>query len=225
MRILLVEDSDKLCGLLTAGLSKAGFVVDVAKNIADGKAAISMTTYAAIVLDLGLPDGDGLALLDFARGRGLSIPMLALTARGSVEDRVEGLRRGADDYLAKPFAFEELTARLRALLRRPGTFIGERMQLGNLSFDAGSYEIQVGETSSALARREGSILDLLLRRSGRVVPKKVIEDQFYGLSEDGSPNAIEVCVHRLRKQLADIKADIEIHTVRGVGYLIKEASA
>jgi DNA-binding response OmpR family regulator len=225
MRLLLVEDSEKLCSLLATGLSKEGFVVDIAKTVAEGKTAVSTTTFSAIILDLGLPDGDGLAVLEQLRSRGLSTPVLVLTARGTVKDRVEGLERGADDYLPKPFAFEELVARLRALLRRPGTFIGETYQLGRLTFDAGGCEIHVDGKCIMIARREATVLDLLLRRSGRVLPKKMIEDQFFGLSEDGSANAVEIAVHRLRKQLVEADANVEIHTVRGVGYLIKEAAA
>lgn len=225
MRLLVIEDSDKLSSLLAMGLAKEGFIVDVARTVAESMTALLTTTFAAIILDLGLPDGDGLSLLKLVRSKGIPTPVLVLTARGALQDRVEGLQVGADDYLVKPFAFEELVARLRALLRRPSSFVGESLRLGRLTLDAGASEIQVDGESYVLARREAAILELLLRRSGRVVPKRLIEDHCYGMSEDGSANAVEVSVHRLRKQLAAANAELEIHTIRGVGYLIKESAA
>ena len=225
MRILLVEDSDKLCALVVAGLAKEGFIAEPAKSVSEAISSLATTNFSAMILDLGLPDGDGLSVLKFARARGIAIPVLILTARGTIKERVQGLQNGADDYLIKPFAFEELVARLRALLRRPETFLGERLSLGMLSFDAGACEIYVDGKAYVLTRRESTVLELLLRRNGKVVPKKILEDQLYGLSEDGSPNAVEVCVHRLRKQLMELNAGLEIHTIRGVGYLINEAAA
>ena len=145
--------------------------------------------------------------------------MLILTARGGIEDRVLGLNAGADDYLVKPFAQAELLARIRALLRRPGDLIGERLTLGNLRLDTVSREVTVGETVQFLAPREAAVLELLLRRAGRVVPKKLVEDHLFGLGEDGGSNAVEVYVHRLRRDLAERGADIQVHTIRGVGYL------
>jgi DNA-binding response OmpR family regulator len=224
MRILLVEDNARLSNLITAGLTKEGFAADAVDSLADALSALTTTHFAAVVLDLGLPDGDGLSLVQHLRARGSAMPILILTARLSVSDRVKGLHLGADDYLGKPFAFEELVARLRALLRRPSAYLGSELILGRLSFDTEGREMVIAGTHHAIAPREAAVLEALLRRSNHVVPKKVLEDQLYGLGADGSANAVEVYVHRLRKQLVDADAGVSIHTVRGVGYLIKEAS-
>src|SRR5262245_30263689 len=135
MRLLIVEDNEELAALLAAGLQKAGHDNDVLHTAADARSALSTTRYAAVILDLGLPDGDGLNILREIRHREDPVPVLVLTARGSVDDRVSGLRSGADDYLVKPFAFEELVARLEALLRRPGQLLGSSLHLANLVFD------------------------------------------------------------------------------------------
>jgi DNA-binding response OmpR family regulator len=222
MRLLLVEDNDALSGLLTKGLAAAGFEVDSVATVSESLAALSTTRFSAVVLDLGLPDGDGFSTLQFLRDKGDSTPVLILTARSAVGERVKGLRRGADDYLGKPFALEELVARLEALLRRPGTLLGTEFRLGRLTFDTIAREISVDGKLQSISSREAAVLEALLRRSGHVVPKKIIEDQIYGLSDDVSSNAVEVYVHRLRKQLNDAHAGVEIHTIRGVGYLIQE---
>ena len=225
MRLLLVEDNAALAGLLTKGLAAAGFQVDSVATVSESLAALSTTRFSGVVLDLGLPDGEGLSVLQHLRSVGDSTPVLILTARHSVQERVKGLKRGADDYLGKPFALEELVARIEALLRRPRTLLGGELRLGAVSFDTKAREVSINGKIQAMPPRETAVLETLLRRSGHVVPKKVIEDQLYGLSDDGSPNAVEVYVHRLRKQLSDSNADIEIHTIRGVGYLIKERHA
>jgi len=222
MRLLLVEDNETLSTLLKKGLNAAGFAVDAVKSVSEALAALGRMRFSAVVLDLGLPDGDGFTVLQAMRGKNDPTPVLILTARSAVGDRVKGLMRGADDYLGKPFALEELIARLQALLRRPGTMLGTVLQLGNLSFDTTARDIAIADKPHPLAPREAAVLEVLLRRSGRVVPKQTIEDQLYGLAEEVSANAVEVYVHRLRKQLADAGAGVEIHTIRGVGYLIKE---
>jgi DNA-binding response OmpR family regulator len=224
MRLLLVEDNETLSALLKKALAAAGFAVDSVKSVSEALAALARMHFSAIILDLGLPDGDGFTVLQALRGKGDPTPVLILTARSAVGDRVKGLMRGADDYLGKPFALEELIARLQALLRRPGTMLGTVLQLGRLSFDTTARDIAIGNKPHPLAPREAAVLEVLLRRSGRVVPKQIIEDQLYGLAEEASTNAIEVYVHRLRKQLADGDAGVEIHTIRGVGYLIKETA-
>jgi DNA-binding response OmpR family regulator len=222
MRLLLVEDNARLSDLVTGGLIKEGFAVDTVTTIGDCLSALSTTHFSAVILDLGLPDGDGLSVLRHLRDNGDDTPVLVLTARHSVGDRVKGLHHGADDYLGKPFAFEELVARIRALLRRPSAYLGRELRLGRLGFDIESREIEVEGTRHAIAPREASVLEILLRRANRVVPKKMLEDQLYGLTTDGSVNAVEVYVHRLRRQLAETGAGLAIHTVRGVGYLIRE---
>jgi DNA-binding response OmpR family regulator len=222
MRVLIVEDNEELAGLVAKGLADAGYAVDHMATAADALQALTSTRYAAIILDLGLPDADGLSLLREVRHRQDPVPVLVLTARAGVRDRVEGLKSGADDYLVKPFAFEELTARLEALLRRPHGLLGLSLSLANLSFDTSTRQAIVDGEPKVLSAREGAVLEILMRRKGHVVPKALVEDHLYGLSGELSSNAVEVYVHRLRKSLADAGARVLIHTVRGVGYLIGE---
>jgi DNA-binding response OmpR family regulator len=222
MRLLVIEDNEQLSQLLRQGLRKTGFESDVLTSVGEGRAALATTRYAALILDIGLPDGDGMSILREIRHRKDPLPVLVLTARGSVHDRVSGLRNGADDYLVKPFAFEELIARLEALLRRPGQLLGSSLQVGNLAFDTESRQAYVDEKPQVLSARETAVLELLMRRKDRVVSKKLVEDHIFGLSGEVASNAVEVYVHRLRKQLAERGANVEIHTIRGVGYLLAE---
>ena len=223
MRLLLVEDNEALSGLLQKGLSAAGFAIDAVQTVSEALAGLARTRFSAIILDLGLPDGDGYAVLEQLRSKGDSTPVLILTARTAVGDKVKGFNRGADDYLGKPFALEELVARLQALLRRPGVLLGAALQLGRVTIDTTAREITVAGRLQPVPPREAAVLEMLLRRSGRVVPKQLIEDQLYGLSDEVNSNAVEVYVHRLRKQLSEAGADVEIHTIRGVGYLIRQS--
>lgn len=222
MRLLVVEDNPELAALLAEGLRKAGFDVDLLSSVEEARAVLDNTFYAALILDLGLPDGDGLALLREIRHRNNSIPVLVLTARGGLDDRVLGLRSGADDYLVKPFALEELIARIEAQLRRPGQLMGSSLRIANLEFDTRSRQASIDERPQVLSARETDVLELLIRSKGRVVSKKQVEDQIFGHSGEVASNAVEVYVHRLRRQLADKGAHVQIHTVRGVGYLIAE---
>jgi DNA-binding response OmpR family regulator len=222
MRLLVVEDNAKLSELLAAGLSAAGFESDRVSRLAAAEDALSASRYAAMILDLGLPDGDGRALVASLRARGDAIPVLMLTARDGLEDKVTGLASGADDYLVKPFAFEELIARLRALLRRPGEFLGDSLSAGNVTFDTGARQVFVAGAPVSFSAREMALLEILIRRPGRVIPKRMVEDHLFGLSEEVRSNAVEVNVHRLRRQLSDTGADVEVHTVRGVGYILME---
>src|SRR6266849_7070557 len=192
---------------------------------AEARTVLTTTRYAALVLDLGLPDGDGLAILREIRERKDPIPVLVLTARAGVHDRVTGLRSGADDYLVKPFAFEELVARLEALLRRPGQMLGRSLQVANLAFDTESRQAFIDDKPQVLSARETAVLELLMRRKGHVVSKKLVEDHIFGLSGDVAPNAVEVYIHRLRKQLSERGAKVQIYTICGVGYLIGEEKA
>jgi DNA-binding response OmpR family regulator len=225
MRLLLVEDNENLAELVTQGLATAGFATDVVGSAQDAREVLATTRYAAVVLDLGLPDEDGLTVLRALRVRQDATPVLVLTARGGVHDRVTGLRSGADDYLVKPFAIEELVARLQALLRRPGELLGRSLRVANIVFDTEARQVFVDDAPHVFSAREVAVLEILMRRSGRVVSKKLVEDQLFGLSIDVSSNAVEVYVHRLRKQLADTGARVQIHTIRGVGYLIAEDKA
>ncbi len=222
MRMLVVEDNEALGALLLKGLQAAGLEADTVATIGEAKAALATTRYSAVVLDLGLPDGDGMAVLRELRSRNDPTPVLVLTARGGVQDRVAGLRGGADDYLVKPFAFEELVARLQALMRRPGDLLGQSLAVGNVKFDTEARQVFIREAPQYFSAREVAVLEILMRRAGRVVPKKLVEDHLFGLSNDIGSNAVEVYIHRLRKQLAEAGANVQIHTLRGVGYLIAQ---
>jgi DNA-binding response OmpR family regulator len=224
MRLLLVEDNDDLAGLTKKQLEASGFQVDRVEGVGDAISVLDTRHYAAMILDLGLPDGDGLKVLRHARAQHKPLPVLILSARGAMEERVKGLEQGADDYLPKPFAFEELKARLAALLRRPGGLLGAELQAGNLSYDTQGRQATVSGKQLPLSARESELLDLLLRRVGKVVPKKTVEDQLFGLDDDFGSNAVEVYVHRLRKKLGDGQATVGVHTVRGVGYLLSVTS-
>jgi len=179
--------------------------------------------YAAIVLDLGLPDADGLEVLDQMRRRRDQTPVLILSARSGLDDRVKGLHKGASDYVVKPFAMEELIARLQALLRRTPESQGQRLTLGNVRFETEGRQATVGGRLLALPLREADLLEVLLKRSGRVVSHSSLQSQVFGATQDVASNAIEVYVHRLRKMLADGGANVLIHTIRGAGYLIDVA--
>ena len=222
MRLLVIEDEARIAEIVRAALLRDGFAVDVLSLCADAREALATIPYDAAILDLGLPDGDGLRLLKELRGRGNPVPVLVLTARDAVEHRVSGLDAGADDYLVKPFAMAELVARAKALLRRPGGALGTTLTSGNVAFDTIGRDLRVGDKVLLLPRRETAILEHLLRRMGRVVPKSLLEDKLYGLDDELESNAIPVHVHHLRRKLADSGATVEIHTVRGVGYLLVE---
>jgi DNA-binding response OmpR family regulator len=222
MRLLVVEDEERLKDLLKRGLEEAGFTVDALATAADADDALQLLPYDAAVLDLGLPDGDGIKVLQKARRGGREVPVIVLTARDAVADRVLGLDSGADDYLVKPFAMTELVARIKALLRRPGGVLGLTLETGNLRLDTVGREVQIGGVPVQMPRHELAILELMLRRLGRVVPKAVLEEKIYGLDAEPESNTIPVHVHHLRRRLGAAGASVAIHTVRGVGYILSE---
>ncbi len=221
MRILLIEDNRRLSEFITQGLKLEGMAVDCFGTVKDGLAALTTVSYDAVILDLGLPDGDGMEVLRQGRSQGVQAPVLVLTARDGIKDRVDGLNAGADDYLAKPFAMEELLARLKALMRRPGSALGATLELANIRFDTIAREVQIDGQVISMPRRELDLLEHLLRRAGRVVPKQWLEDELYAYGEEVASNSIEVAIHRLRKRLDGATASARIHTLRGVGYLIQ----
>jgi DNA-binding response OmpR family regulator len=220
VRLLIVEDEPRIAEILHSALARAGFAVDAVGLRGDAQETLAANPYDAVILDLGLPDGDGLGLLKEMREHGNTVPVLVLTARDAVEQRVAGLDRGADDYLIKPFAIAEVIARIKALLRRPGGALGALLCSGNIAFDTIGRDLRVGDSVLVLPRREGAILEHLMRRAGRVVPKTVLEEKLYGIDDELGSNAIPVHVHHLRRKLIDKGATVEIHTVRGVGYLL-----
>jgi len=225
VRLLVVEDEVRIAEILRQSLGKAGFVVDAVASCVDARAALEVGAYDAVILDLGLPDGDGLTLLGDVRSRGSQTPTLVLTARDAIEDRVSGLDAGAYDYLVKPFAMSELIARTKALLRRPGGALGTTLKAGNVEFDTIGRDVTIANTPLLLPRRESAILEHLMRRLGRVVPKAVLEEKLYGIDDELESNAIPVHIHYLRRKLVDAGAAAEIHTVRGLGYLLTETKA
>jgi DNA-binding response OmpR family regulator len=225
VRLLVIEDEGRIAEILRSALSRSGFAVDTVGLSADARAALEVNPYDAVILDLGLPDGDGLALLRDMRAQGNAVPVLVLTARDAVEHRVAGLDTGADDYLIKPFAMSEVIARIKALLRRPEGALGALLRSGNIAFDTIGRDLRIGETVLVLPRRESAILEHLMRRAGRVVPKTVLEEKLYGIDDELGSNAIPVHVHHLRRKLMERGATVEIHTVRGVGYLLVDGDA
>src|SRR5580700_5442801 len=218
----MVEDEDRLAGIVKARMGAAGFVVDVAGSADDAVAVLELTNYDAAVLDLGLPDRDGVSVLTAARGMGKTLPILILTARDAIEDRVAGLNAGADDYLTKPFAMAELIARVQALLRRPGGVLGITLEAGNLRLDTVGRELGIDGAPIRLSRQELAILEQMMRRLGRIVAKAVLEEKLYGIDEEPDSNTIPVHIHHLRRQLQAAGASLAIHTIRGVGYLLAE---
>ena len=198
MRLLLVEDSTRLGALLREGLSRDGFAVDWRGDLEGAAEAAASVAYDLILLDPGLPDGDGLDWVRTLRRAADLTPILVLTARGGLEDRVTGLDAGADDYLVKPFELSELAARCRAILRRPGQRISPVLTLGDLAFDVASRQATCGDTPIDLSRREGDLLETLMRRAGSVVTRGALEESLYAFNEPVTPNAVEVAVSRLR---------------------------
>jgi DNA-binding response OmpR family regulator len=222
MRLLLIEDNERFAALLKQGLASAGFSVDVLTTAQEAATALETGRWDVVVLDRGLPDGDGIEVLTKMRRQGDSAPVLILTAHGNLKDRVNGLQSGADDYLVKPFALEELVARLQALLRRPGNLLGLALRLGNLTLDTVARQVFVDDRPISFSAREIAVLEHLMRRSGRVVTKTLLENSLYGPAQEVGSNAVEVHVHRLRRHLVETGASVQVHTVRGVGYMIGE---
>ncbi|UKI07049.1 MULTISPECIES: response regulator transcription factor [Variovorax] len=224
VRILLVEDEPEMASVLRTALHKRGVLVDHAATLADGGRHVEATPYDALVLDRRLPDGDGLSLVSDLRAAGNHIPVLMLTARDALDDRVQGLDAGADDYLGKPFAVEELLARIRALLRRPAAALPDVLRIAALSFDFTHCEASVDAQRMELPRRELLALETLVRRAGRTVLRSSLERAVFGLDAEIQSNALDTHVSRLRKKLADTGAGVEIASIRGVGYLLRSQS-
>lgn len=222
MRVLIIEDTRRLAALIAEGLRRRGFTCDSAHDLAEADEALRSAAYDALILDLGLPDGDGITWLRGRRAAAAAVPALILTARGALEDRVTGLDAGADDYMVKPFEMDELAARIRALLRRPGPRAETTLSSGPLHFDTAARIAQAGGRILDLSRREADLLELLLRRTGQVVRRQAIEDALYGFDDAVTPNAVEAIVSRLRRKLDEAGAPGMLHTVRGVGYLLRE---
>jgi DNA-binding response OmpR family regulator len=221
-RILLVEDDPALAREIVRALERDQWPIDQVASLGEAFEAVIQFPYRAILLDRRLPDGDGIALVPVAKSRASPPSIIFLTARDDITDRVEGLDAGADDYLVKPFALEELLARLRAACRRPGQPSKPApIEVARLSYDPGTREVRLGGRAVAVPRRELALLELLVRRAGRVVQRGHLESELYGLDVEVSANALEALVSRLRRRLEEEDAGVELRTVRGVGYMLQ----
>lgn len=218
MRILLVEDDPELGDGLTVGLRQAGFAVDWLRDGHSADQALQSESFDLIVLDLGLPRLSGMEVLNRARGRGQTMPILILTARDATGDKVSGLDAGADDYLVKPIDLDELSARIRALTRRSAGRAAPLLTHGNLSIDLAAHCVTLAGEEVELSSREFSLLQILIENSGRVLTRTQLEQSIYGWRDEPDSNALEVHIHHLRKKLG---SDV-IRTLRGVGYTISK---
>jgi DNA-binding response OmpR family regulator len=221
MRVLLIEDEEQMAAALRAALDQHGFVVDHVATLALARESIMDRVHEVLLVDRQMPDGDGLQLLSEMRRRGVATPAIILSARNDAHDRISGLDEGADDYIGKPFLIEELVARVRAASRRSQAYLQSHLVEGNLMLDLTCWEASVASSPLQAPRRELQLLQVLLRRAGRTVPRRMLEDAVYGYDDEIQSNALDSHVSRLRKRLADAGADVEIRTVRGVGYLLR----
>ncbi|MBV6434620.1 MAG: Transcriptional regulatory protein CusR [Bryobacteraceae bacterium] len=219
MRILVIEDEKRIADFLGRGLESAGYAVDVAHDGQTGLNLSHSADYDLIILDLMLPDMDGLDVLEKVRNRKVSPPVLILSARNAVDDRVKGLELGADDYLVKPFAFVELLARVRALLRR-GQPIPERLQVGDLVLDCLRRKVARGGQNIDLAPKEFSILEYMMRNPGRPLSRTMIVEHVWDMDYDGLTNIVDVYIRHLRSKIDESYQTRLIHTVRGIGYML-----
>lgn len=220
MRILLAEDDELLGDGLRTGLIQYGYAVDWLKDGISADQALKTETFDLIVLDLGLPKMPGITVLQNLRSRGITVPVLILTARESVEDRVKGLDSGADDYLTKPFDLDELCARLRALQRRFSSRAEPLLVHDNITLDPASHTVTLNGEMMNVSRREFALLQKLLENAGRVLSRDLLTQSLYGWGEDVDSNALEVHIHNLRKKFGQGF----IHTIRGIGYMIDKSS-
>ncbi|MFO0579747.1 MAG: response regulator transcription factor [Polyangia bacterium] len=225
MRLLLVEDDHRLLRTLNAGLSEAGLVVDAVEDGPPALAALRAHRYDACVLDLGLPSGDGLAVLQAARAEQIATPILILTARDAVTERVRGLDLGADDYLLKPFAFAELLARLRVLMRRGSPPRASLLRHGALSLDLAAHIARVADQPVELTQKQRALLEYLMVHAGEVVTRGMLLSAVWGYSFDPGTNVVDVHIAQLRRRLEQAGFGGSIETVRGVGYRLPAADA
>jgi two-component system OmpR family response regulator len=220
MRILVVEDDNKIASFIVKGLKQAGYAVDRCADGEEGLIFAETTAYDAAVVDIMLPKLDGLSLVQRLRGKKIRIPVIILSAKASVDDRVKGLEAGADDYLTKPFAFSELSARLQALIRR-ATQVAEpsRLTAGDLELDLFSRQVTRAGQNVDLQAREFALLEYLMRHTGRPVTKTMILEHIFDYSFDPQTNVVDVLMHRLRAKVDPEKTRLQ--TIRGVGYVLK----
>lgn len=220
MRILLVEDNRELASRLTRRIKNAGFVIDHVDSLENASRALDDCPYALALVDRRLPDGDGLTLISSMRARRPGIRILMLTALDAVDDRIEGLDAGADDYLTKPFNLDEMMARIRASLRRPGAENAPPVTIGSLSLDFETRLVTIKGQPVVFLRRELRLLEALVRRMGRIVSREALVEAVYGMDDEVQPQALTTLAYRLRNRLHELDAGVELHAVRGVGYMI-----
>lgn len=221
-RVAFVEDHPRLAALVSRGLAAEGFAVDVYADVASAWRGLRERSYAVAIIDRGLPDGDGLALIRRLRAAHHSLPCLVLTAQDALRDRVDGLDAGADDYLTKPFALEELAARIRALMRRPSEFQPQRLALGDISVQPDEGRLCRAEENVSISPAEVQILLCLIRAEGSTVRRRLLEDAAWGIATPVTPNALDVAVHRLRRKLAAIGSTLRLVNIRGFGFSLQE---
>ncbi len=223
MRILVVEDDVKIASFVVKGLREAGFAVDHAANGEDGLHLALTISYDAAVIDIMLPERDGLSLIREIRGQGVSTPVIILSARRSVDDRVKGLQTGSDDYLTKPFSFSELLARVQALIRRSsGTTDPTHLQVGDLSMDLIRRDVIRAGKKIDLQPREFALLEYMMSGAGRVITRTIIMEHVWNYDFDPQTNVVDVLVCRLREKVDRDFSKKMIHTIRGVGYVLKD---
>jgi two-component system, OmpR family, response regulator len=222
MRLLVVEDDAALIAALRRGLRDAGFSVDCARSAEEAIDLLAVEACDAMILDLGLPGSDGLTLIGVVRERGLALPILVLTARGELEDRVAGLDAGADDYLQKPFAFPELLARIRALLRRGAALAPTVLRIADLELDPARFEVRRGGTSVTLTTKEFAILEYFMRHAGELVTRSMLLEACWDASYEGLSNLVDVHIGRLRRKLDTGSGPALLHTIRAAGFLLAE---
>jgi DNA-binding response OmpR family regulator len=222
MRILLVEDEPEMAQALRAALERHDMLADIAGNLLQAQEALRCRVHDLLLLDRQLPDGDGASLIPLARKLQADLPIIMLTARGSLADRVGGLDLGADDYLVKPFAVEELLARVRAIARRPSKLVLPTAAIGNLRFDFAAREAFVDDVLLPLPRRQLLVLEALFLRLGRTVRREVLQESVYDFDDAIQSNALDAHVSKLRRALAEAQARVDIHVMRGIGYLLRE---
>ena len=220
MKILLIEDNVRLSELVKKNLIKSGFVTDIAKDIEEAVHNLKSYSYDAIVLDLNLPDGNGMSLLKQIRDKKNQIPVIILTANIDFNNKIKGLNIGADDYLTKPFKHEELVARLKAILRRPNNYLEQKINIKNVSFDTDNYQLKINDIIVKIAKKESIILEILLKKYNKTVTKNMLLDKGYEIDKEINSNSLEVSLHRLRKILEKSESALKIKNLRGIGYII-----
>lgn len=225
MRILVIEDEPEMARLIASLLAQAGFVVDRVTSLEDTREAVRQSAYDLLLLDRRLPDGDGISLLPSIRRARPGIRVIMLTALDATKEKVSGFEAGADDYLTKPFEGEELIARVRACLRRPGFDALPILTVGRLSLNPSTRQVLANGTPVVLHRRELMLLEALMRQASRVTTRESLLDEVYSRHEDVQQNTLDTLVSRLRRRLTQVDSGVAIHTLKGLGYMLTEADA